>query len=57
MIQASANSTHSPLVGEALALQFVAKVACRLQLHKPQYVIPHKQPFFGKDGGFQEYYG
>ena len=38
MIQASANSTHSPLVAEALALQFAAKVACRLQLHNVSFL-------------------
>ncbi|SPT17811.1 unnamed protein product [Triticum aestivum] len=34
MIQASTDSAASPLVTEALALQFAAKVACRLQLQR-----------------------
>lgn len=38
MIQASADSAHSPLVAEALALQFAARVACRLQLHKVSFL-------------------
>lgn len=34
MIQASTNAAHSPLFAEALALQFAAKVARRLQLQQ-----------------------